>query len=256
MIFPSRFHRVVAACGVSYDGSPYAKPPGDGSFQIMEGNYGPQSLMDTAIAAFTPNVPWATHRFDDTVGIHGDGTSSATPQVASAAALYYSMNFDALEALPEPWMRVEAIRKALFESAKKSINTLGGDFDDDVKKYYGNGILQAATMLSIAVASPGELTMQEKDKASFGLFRIIFGLRAIDEGEEETGEEGMLETELMQLVLTDPSLQAILHNEEKDLNTLTKEEKKELAAAVISNEKASVKLKQNMQLLLNQLEME
>ena len=131
LIYPARFNRVVAACGVTYDKSPYAKPKGAGSFHIMEGNYGPQSLMGTSIAAFTPNVPWATYRFDDVVGIRGDGTSSATPQVASAAALYYAKNYDALHALPEPWMRVEAIRKALFESAAKEINTDDGTYDDD-----------------------------------------------------------------------------------------------------------------------------
>ncbi len=251
MIYPARFNRVVAACGVTYDKSPYAKPKGAGSFHIMEGNYGPQSLMNTAIAAYTPNMPWATYRYDDIVGIRGDGTSSATPQVASAAALYYSKNYDALEALPEPWMRVEAIRKALFDSAAKEINTDDGNFDDDYKKYYGNGILRAADMLEIPVAKPGDLVKQGKDKVFFPFFKVVLGLRAMDE--QENMEEEMLETELMQLVLTDEAIQQILRDEEKSMDDLTKEEKIALAEAVIKNEKASEKLKEHMQMMINQL---
>ncbi len=251
LIYPARFNRVVAACGVTYDGSPYAKPRGAGSFHIMEGNYGPQSLMNTAIAAYTPNMPWATYRYDDVVGIRGDGTSSATPQVASAAALYYVKNYDALEALPESWMRVEAIRKALFDSAAKEINTDDGNFDDDYKKYYGNGILRAADMLEIPVSKPGDLVKQDKDKVFFPFFKVVLGLRAMDE--QENMEEEMLETELMQLVLTDEALQQILQDEEKGIDDLTKEEKVALAEAVIKNEKASEKLKERMQMMINQL---
>jgi len=250
MIYPARFYRVVAACGVTYDKSPYAKPTGSGSLHIMEGNYGPQSLMDTAIAAFTPNVPWATYRFNDVVGIRGDGTSSATPQIASAAALYYVKNYDALEALPELWMRVEAIRKALFTTAAQEINDQHGSFDNDYKKYYGNGILKAAAMLDVPVADAATLIKQQEDKVSFPLFRVLFGIKAF---EEEQNEDAMLETELMQLVLTDPKLQAILHDEEKGIDDLNDEEKKQFATEVINNEKASVKLKQRMRLLMNQI---
>lgn len=251
LIYPARFNRVVAACGVTYDRSPYAKPKGAGSFHIMEGNYGPQSLMSTAIAAFTPNVPWATYRFDDVVGIRGDGTSSATPQVASAAALYYSKNYDQLMALPEGWMRVEAIRKVMFDTAAKEINTDDGNFDNDYKKYYGNGILQAAKMLEQEVPAAAGLKKQDKDKVSFPFFKVVLGLRAIDDAGD--AEEEMLETELAQLVLTDENLQAILQDEEKKIEDLTKEEKIALAEAVLDNEKASDKLKERMQMLITQL---
>ncbi len=245
LIFPARFNRVVAACGVTYDRSPYAKPRGEGGFHIMEGNYGPQALMSTAIAAFTPNVPWATFRFHDTVGIRGDGTSSATPQVASAAALYYSKNYDALEALPEPWMRVEAIRKALFTSAEKTIT----DRDEGYEVYYGNGILRAADMLKVPVAAPGELTEQPKDKIFFPFFKLIFGLKGLEQ--EQAPEDEMLETELMQLVQSDEELQQLLRNEEKSADQLTPEEQVQLAEIVIRNQRASETLKMQMQLLLN-----
>ncbi|ULQ51781.1 S8 family peptidase [Flavihumibacter fluvii] len=248
LIFPARFNRVVAACGVTYDLSPYAKLHGDASFSIMEGNYGPRSLMNTAIAAFTPNVPWASYRFTDVVGLKGDGTSSATPQVASAAALYYCKYYDELEALPEPWMRVEAIRNALFSSAAKTIN----HDDRDVEKYFGNGILKAWDMLQVKVPPATTLVKQKEDKVAFPFFKVIFGIRAMEENDQS--EEDMLETELMQLVLSDPALQELLQSEEKKLEDLNREQQKRLAEKILQNNKASEKLKESMQLLLNQLD--
>ena len=84
IVYPARFKRVVAACGVMADGKPYADLPR----LIMAGNYGPQSKMATALAAYTPNVPWARLGCDQLVDHDGRGTSSATPQIASAAALW------------------------------------------------------------------------------------------------------------------------------------------------------------------------
>ncbi|HTE28619.1 S8/S53 family peptidase [Flavitalea sp.] len=246
MIFPARFNRVLAACGVTFDLSPYAKINGGSSFRVMEGNYGPKALMDTALAAFTPNVPWANYNHNNVVSIRGDGTSSATPQIAAAAALYHIKYFDELMALPEGWMRVEAIRHALFESAKK---TMAGS-SRDYRKYFGQGILQAADALKIQVASPQSLTKEKEDKVSFPLLKVIFGLRAIED--ENYKEDEMLETELMQLVITDPILQNILDQEEKDAEDLDDKEQVRIADAVIDNPHASLKLKEKMQQILNQ----
>ena len=55
IVYPARFNRVVAACGVMADQAPYA----DLGVSLMAGNYGPPGKMRTAIAAYTPNVPWA-----------------------------------------------------------------------------------------------------------------------------------------------------------------------------------------------------
>jgi len=257
MVYPARFNRVVAACGVTYDFSPYVKPWGEGGLHIMEGNYGPDSLMNTAIAAFTPNVPWAIYRFSEIVGIRGNGTSSATPQIAAAAALYYIKYYDQLEALPEPWMRVEAIRNALFSSARKEINTAGNVYENDILKYYGNGILQANDMLNCPVADAKQLTKQKEDNARFAFFKSIVGLKAMEvELTNDAAEEEMIETELMQLVLTDHEMQQILNNEEKNINDLNREEQKMLASVVIKNPDSSETLKTRMQLLLNQLNLE
>ena len=75
--------------------------------------------MRTAIAGYTPNVPWARFGEPTVVDFDGNGTSSATPQVAAAAALWIDKHRADYDAYREGWMRVEAVRKALFESAAK-----------------------------------------------------------------------------------------------------------------------------------------
>ena len=76
IVWPARFRRVIAACGVMEDGRPYTRafvPRGK-----MAGNFGPSSKMDTALAAFTPNTPWAEIHCAAIIDMDGAGTSSAT----------------------------------------------------------------------------------------------------------------------------------------------------------------------------------
>ena len=240
LIYPARFKRVVSACGVTYDYSPYHKEGSEAGFDLMEGNYGPNALMKTAIAAFTPNVPWATYRFQEVVGIRGDGTSSATPQIAAAAALYCIKYHKELEALPEPWMKVEAIRNALFESASKQIT----GYDGDYFKFYGNGFLQAKKMLDVKVPAATALTREEEDTVSFPFFRLI--LRTANLVDESAEKNDMLETELMQLLLSNQDLQQLLNNEEKDIEDMSDDELRAFIDAVLANKEASDTLKLNM----------
>ena len=114
LVYPARFKRVVAACGVMADGRPYADLP----LKIMAGNYGPDSKMASALSGCTPNTPWARLGARDIVDHNGCGTSAATPQVAAAAALWIQKHQAQWKAYPQGWMRVEAVRKALFESAR------------------------------------------------------------------------------------------------------------------------------------------
>jgi len=161
VVFPARFNRVVAACGVMADGKAYA----DMGVGKMAGNYGPREKMSTAIAAWTPNIPWARLGCPDIVDLNGAGTSCATPQIAAAAAMWIQQNKAAWEAYPEGWMRVEAVRKALFDSAVQAPD--GSSTMDQV--HLGNGVLHARAALSQPPADASALARQPEDAIFFPL---------------------------------------------------------------------------------------
>lgn len=248
LVYPARFNRVVAACGVTHDFSPYAKK--EGSFKIMEGNHGPLPLMKTALAAFTPNVPWAVWKKKDLFGIRGDGTSSATPQIAMAAALYYIKNFDILEKLSARFMIVEAIRFALFNTASKKITPS----TDNYEEYFGNGILQANDALSVEVKDEEFLTnrKQKMDTVFFPFLRILFGLR----GKKEEIVLQMLDTELMQLLMTDDRIQDFVDFSKIDISIEFVRNRKALAKYLLSSGKISQNLRKKLKKVLTILDKE
>ncbi|TGV53828.1 hypothetical protein EN792_076875, partial [Mesorhizobium sp. M00.F.Ca.ET.149.01.1.1] len=90
IVYPARYNRVLAACGVMGDGRAYSGL----ALGTMQGNYGPASKMATALGAYTPNVPWAEIDCRKVVDMDGSGTSAATPQVAAAAALWLAEHWD------------------------------------------------------------------------------------------------------------------------------------------------------------------
>jgi len=170
IVYPARFRRVIAACGVMADAKPYYGL----SFGVMQGNWGPASKMATALAAFTPNLPWAELGGGDLVHMCGQGTSAATPQVAAAAALYLRRHGAALfdpAKYPEPWMRIEAVRQALFSGADTSAD--GGS-----PEKLGNGVLKTVRALEEAPASANQLRETPADTASFSFLRALTGLGA------------------------------------------------------------------------------
>ena len=183
IVYPARFGRVVAACGVMADGKPYA----DLGIRLMAGNYGPASKMTTAVAAATPNVPWARLGCSDVIDFDGAGTSAATPQVAAAAALWLQKNRAAVDAYPKAWMRVEAIRTALFDGAKPNAQEI---------KRLGRGELRANDALAIAPAVASALRETTVDSASFPFLRVLTGLGMQAAPDQQLR---MLELEALQL---------------------------------------------------------
>src|SRR5258708_23972883 len=93
--------------------------------------------MTAGLATYTPTIPWPVCGCESMIRRNGEGTSAATPQVAAAVALWYERY---KTSLPVSWRRVEAVRNALFSSAKSK----GVD-----PQHFGNGILQARAALDI-----------------------------------------------------------------------------------------------------------
>lgn len=187
IVYPARFKRVIAACGVMANRRPYYSLP----FGTMQGNWGPSSKMATALSAFTPNISWAELGCAGIVDMEGAGTSSATPQVAAAAALYFQKHgrtlFDAAR-YPERWMCVEAVRRALFTNADR--NADGGSTEK-----LGNGIVQAAAALAAQPPIAASLHQTGRDSAVFPLLRILTGIGAAP----SPSADGMLALEATQL---------------------------------------------------------
>lgn len=198
IVYPARFHRVLAACGIMADFTPYNLPLG-----TMSGNFGPDSKMDTAIAAFTPNIPWAEIGSEDIVDWDGEGTSAATPQVAAAAALWLQKHKASIAGW-DPWQRVEMVRAALFAKADGSL--------PDSRKYFGRGVVKAFNSLSVRATAQARasLRQQKPDSAAFAFFELLRGtlFRAAPTPKSKLDE--LFNLELTQLMHRDPNLEQAL----------------------------------------------
>ncbi|MFT4254642.1 MAG: S8 family serine peptidase, partial [Caulobacter sp.] len=225
VVYPARFNRVVAACGVMADGSAYADL-GQGR---MAGNYGPDSKMGTALAACTPNIPWAVGGCAGLVDWSGQGTSCATPQIAAAAALWIAENRAKLDEYPQGWMRVEAVRKALFSSARPGARTT-----------FGAGLLRADQALKFKPAAAGSLRKSPEDDAAFALIRLAAGLGAAGTPPVDPATRRMLELEILQLSQS-AQIEAIMPDPAQPPDTETGRRK--LREALADQPRASRRLK-------------
>lgn len=208
VLYPARFDRVIAATGAAYNHEPYYLPvnsyqgsDSDGDF--MQGNHGPAAAMKTAVAAYTPNLPWAD--FDNSPAPFrraGGGTSSATPQVAATAALWLIYNDHKLGGY-EGWQKVEAVRRAIFDTASKSYAAY--------KEFYGNGIIRAFDALNgfDAATRKGELEKSEPAHVSFlGISEFISQWSRSRSAEPEGNNtiSDMMALEIVQVIFQDEDL--------------------------------------------------
>lgn len=198
IVYPARMRRVVAACGVMANGSPYSGLKPD----TMQGCYGPASKMSTALAGFTPNIPWPELGCGGVVDEDGQGTSAATPQLAAAAALWIARHWLALSRLPG-WARGEAVRQALFQSA-----SLGGRDKPDPK--LGWGAVRASAMLAINPAALGALTEEPRATAAWAWAKLLTGRGTGLAAAALRPADRLLGLELMQLAQRDASIAAVV----------------------------------------------
>jgi Subtilase family len=198
IVYPARFQRVIAACGAMADRTPYFHLP----VTAMEGNVGPDSKMRTAIAAFTPNIPWARIGAPSIIDLDGEGTSAATPQVAAAAALWLHRN--GAKFPKNTWQRAEAARQALFRTAV----TNGRGRPDP---FFGSGLLQAGAAL--ALGEPDRLNREPADSASLAFLHLVTGAFGVAAGSPST-RQNMLALELAQLALTSKTAQETIADPE------------------------------------------
>jgi hypothetical protein len=223
IVYPARFRRVVAACGVMADGRPYH---GVGKGR-MQGNYGPTSKMATAMSAYTPNMPWAELGCPGIVDHDGQGTSSATPQIAAAAALWLQLH-DPTYA--QPWMRVEAARKALFGSAQRRDS-------QELAEYLGQGVLRARQALDILPFATLEQT--PRDSAVFPFLRVLTGLGMT---EREHPLATMLALEATQLAQRVKEIEDVLPDPDTSPELVPRDQVERFIDAVIDSGKASAAL--------------
>ena len=197
-------------------------------FGRMAGNYGPASKMGTALCAYTPNTPWAEINCEGIVDMDGAGTSSATPQVAAAAALWLqrhkgSLHYDAR------WKTVEAVRHALFTRAQKAGST--------PHPQLGQGLLRAReTLNEQPLARP---TITPADSASFALIKGLFGLSVA-----ARPRTAMLELELTQLIQGDAVLCEQLGDTDAPGRVLSEIDRRALVDRVVGHLPASAQLKE------------
>lgn len=214
VVYPARYGCVIAACGVMADGKPYY------GLETMQGNFGPQSVMGTALSAYTPNIPWPVFGCESTIRLDGSGTSAATPQIAAAAALWLE-RYKAQ--LPRDWRRVEAAFHALFSSAKGP---------GEHREQLGKGILQAAAALKVRPRLG--LPRREAGGDTFAFLRVLTGLGLVD----PPPREEMFNLEVAQRWLLNPTLQELVPDpdaaEPPDDDTLTR-----VIEALIEDEGAS-----------------
>ncbi len=252
MLYPARYDRVISALGVTLDNTPYLYDSqvidraADGEFMQM--CYGPKYAMTTAMAAYTPNIPWfgnnCTTLTENSYVNSGGGTSSATPQIAAAAALYidkYRKELDELS-INAPWKKAEIVRQALFQSAK---------LPKKYKKQLGQGILKAMKLLKPKY-HPNNIVegINKAEEAQWngGFFKKLLKSYRSQSLKQQL-KNSLLQQELMYLIHRDESLshfQEINFELNDKKFEISEKDKKDLLIGIHNSSHASQFLKSNL----------
>lgn len=265
IVFPARFPRVIAACGASYNHLPYdfeaqekyAAFAGVKALDVryMQGNWGPESCMQHALAAYSPNISWIASLdretndqkpVDHIVKKSGGGTSAATPQVASAAALWITKHHAALKekGYHGTWRQVEAVREALYTAAHK------GNFPE-WKKYYGNGIIRVMDALKIGVPAniPESRKAPECESSWGGLgeaLDLFLNRRRSTTPRPGPARMDAIRMECLEIILASESGLDFVN--ELDLSqTFSEDMQQKVADLILKSDKASQALKEQLQ---------
>lgn len=275
LLYPARFERVIGAAGITFKQLPYwfdiqdfeegVKTAGG---EHMQGNHGPDEQMWHILSAYTPNVIWAETGADKELSIQephfimtGGGTSSATPQVAAAAALWIAKYRNQLieKGYHRTWKQVEAVRYALFKSAQKFDENTGQISTPQDKKgklysFLGQGAVRAEEALKYAPPADNLLKISPPASSpSFPFIRTLFGLLksgpvavpiAADPAAEIRIE--MLSLELAQLCIEESSLFEFGGMDWENMSDLSDEQLQRLRKGILDSPLASNTLKSLM----------
>lgn len=232
-VYPAAFPRVLSVPGATASSRSYRWLPLPGGLWpwnwktvLMRGNIGPRADMLEAVGAFTPNIAWAVFERPNGqphggISRSGAGTSSATPQVAAAAALWLQKHRGEVERRYgwRSYEKVEAVYQALFRSADGTEDRPYPRADDSgaVGQWFGHGMLRTDRALAIGVpASLPASAEKARPKATAGLrwLRLLLPVdpalaRTSGARDAEVRTE-MLQLEAAQLVAISPKLQRLL----------------------------------------------
>ena len=242
IVYPARHRRVIAATGVMANGAAYDNLAGG----TLAGCHGPGSNMPFALAAWTPNTFWARIGEPHVIDQDGQGTSASTPQIAAAAALWIAANRDRMASYPERWMKGEAVRQALFRSARTTTALLDAD---EVRKSLGRGTLDAEAALRFAPLAAAQLVKAPVADASRYVLNLLTGTGS---GVAETvagPRLRMLALEIAQIAQVDPAADAWLREHDEEARGAA--DRREFLTLVRDSRRASDTLRRALDLALD-----